>query len=340
MSRRALTSSATLTFVLLGAGGASFGCGGKASSRAGHATDGSDAGRRDDESGGEGAGMRGVAGSSAGGRGGASAGAQGEGARSGTGGLGDTAGASAGAPSAGFGGRATATAGDSSSGGSPAQGGTLASGGSGGDSPQSAGESAGGAGGATECRDLCSEAAPACCSASLTCVSATPHCRLDVLAGRVAASAEYADLELSIGMLTGDVLTSITDADVGSAAAEPPAAARFEFDLTADASSAYGSQLVADLGQPFRVSCDDEPLFDGLIYFRGGEALLHIPVLHVEQAKDGSITLMLGANEAAWGGMEAYYPATDDERARIDRPELRAAFCARGILSELPVPTE
>lgn len=57
-------------------------------------------------------------------------------------------------------------------------------------------------------------------------------------------------------------------------------------------------------------------------------------MISVEQAKDGAVVLELGAFDGAWttsfgnGG-------TLEDRTRIDRPELRAAFCARGLLGVL-----
>jgi hypothetical protein len=236
------------------------------------------------------------------------------------------------------GGRAAATAGatfaETSGGG--ASGGSAAGsgGGSAGEPSDSAGESAGGAGGAATCEDLCTTSAPACCTSELRCVSTESHCRIDVLVGHLNLSYTYADLEQRIAALSGDVLLSLTDADIELAAAEPAPAARFEFALNADASVAYGAMLEGALGQGFRVSCDDEPLFVGVIYFKDGQAALQTPVIHVERTGESAIVLELGAEEGAWTGTEAL-SVDDSERARIDRPELRAAFCERGKLEVL-----
>jgi hypothetical protein len=192
------------------------------------------------------------------------------------------------------------------------------------------------------CQDLCTAEAPACCTTELRCVSTEPHCRLDVLSHRVTIASDYADLQQKIAALPGDLLLSVADTDVKSAAAEPPAAARFEFDLTPEASVANGPSLVnaTAVGYPFRVSCNDEELFVGELYFEDGQAALNVPVLYAKYADDGTtVVIELGAWEGAWTGAEAYeYDGTEAERERIDRPELRAAFCARGILGELPVP--
>jgi hypothetical protein len=54
--------------------------------------------------------------------------------------------------------------------------------------------------------------------------------------------------------------------------------------------------------------------------------------LHCERDKNGVVTLLLGAHQGAWilgGGSDLVV------QERIDRAELRAALCARGILNEL-----
>jgi hypothetical protein len=165
-------------------------------------------------------------------------------------------------------------------------------------------------------------------------VSAESHCRIDVLDGRIEIPDAYADLQQNIAGLSGDVLFSVTDADVVAAAAEPQFAARFAFDLSPEASATYGAELMSALFKPFRLSCDDQELFVGVVYYEDGQAPLETPVLHVRQLADNAVVLELGAWEGAWTEEEAFAGDQDAERVRIDRPELRAAFCARGILSQ------
>jgi hypothetical protein len=89
--------------------------------------------------------------------------------------------------------------------------------------------------------------------------------------------------------------------------------------------------------KPFRLSCDEQELFVGVLYPREGAAALRTPVLHIEDELGDSerIVLLLGAWQGAWG-----IPTAGDVtlRERIDRSELRASFCARGILNELEDP--
>jgi hypothetical protein len=202
-------------------------------------------------------------------------------------------------------------------------------GGAAGDGGASAGESSGGAGG--ECQDLCSELSPACCTEELRCVERVPRCRIDILAGDVGVIYQYADLQAEIETLSGAVEFTIPLGVVESAAADPPPAARFQLTLDADAS--IGLAAIADVyAQPFRLSCDEEELFVGVVYYRGGAAAILTPVLHAEQAEDGALELRLGAWQGAWsisGG------GTAELRERLDRTELRAELCARGILEEL-----
>jgi hypothetical protein len=154
-----------------------------------------------------------------------------------------------------------------------------------------------------------------------------------VLDGVVGSFYEYAELEEQFAALSGDVLMSIPDAAVASAAAEAPAAGRFELILNAQGTELYAAGLKTFYNQPFRFVCNDETLFIGVVYLRAGAAALRTPVLHFEQEEGGPARLLLGANQGAWLFGSLGIEQTDKER--IDRPELRSAFCARGILGEL-----
>jgi hypothetical protein len=65
-----------------------------------------------------------------------------------------------------------------------------------------------------------------------------------------------------------------------------------------------------------------------------GAAALDTPVLH-EARENGVLILRLGAYQSAWVGMGVDQPATSPLRERIDRSELRAALCRRGVLHVL-----
>jgi hypothetical protein len=321
------------TLALLALEAASGGCGGTAREHRTTASTeaGSDFGGRTGDTGGRAATAGANDGAGRGDSSGTNGGTPGE-----LGGAGTTA-ATSGIGGASLGGRSTAGgAGTTASAGAPpASGGSeSSSGGSAGELAENAGESSGGAGGAPACEDLCTAEAPACCTSELHCVSGVSHCRIDVLAGRIDIPDAYAALEQNIAQLSGEVLFSLSDTDVLAARAEPPVAARFAFDLTPEASVTYGDELMSSLFQPFRLSCDDQELFVGVIYYEDGQAPLETPVLHVTQAADNATVLELGAFEGAWTEEEAFSGDQDAERARIDRPELRAAFCERGILSE------
>jgi len=84
---------------------------------------------------------------------------------------------------------------------------------------------------------------------------------------------------------------------------------------------------------PFWLSCNGQRLFVGVTYFSYGAAAIQTPVLHIGRNDDDHWVLALGALQGAWG-----LALTNAEGAeRIDRPELRAAFCQRGALRELAV---
>ena len=210
-----------------------------------------------------------------------------------------------------------------------ASGAGAALGGEAGEGAASAGESSGGAG--RDCENLCGEAAPACCTEELRCVERIPRCRIDVLAGDVGVIYEYSDLQAEIGTLSGAVEFMVPLGLVERAAADPPPAARFQLTLDPEASTELAA-LAGVNAQPFRLSCDEQELFVGVVYLEGGAAAIRTPVLHVKQAEDGPLVLRLGAWQGAWilsGGGAA------ELRERLDRTELRAELCARGLLEEI-----
>jgi hypothetical protein len=268
----------------------------------------------------------------------------------GSAGLGGTV-ASGGAITGGTGGGPSAggTSGDQGGG----TGGAAPSGGTGGDlTGGNGGTQSGGTGGATGgsstggsagggtggCIDVCGLYGPPCCVWSEACIEPGNSCVVDVLSTRVDTIYDYADLEQEIASIPQDVLVSFTDADIVWAAAEPPPASRIEMHMTPQASSLHGTVLEDAWLHPFRFSCDGQDLFVGVIYEMIGAAAIQTPVLHVARDAENSVVLSLGAFQGAWIVSTAMGPP--GARERIDRPELRAAFCQRGALQELDVASD
>jgi hypothetical protein len=220
------------------------------------------------------------------------------------------------------------------SGGAPQSGGATAAGGSTNGGASAAGSAAAGAAGAGGCLDVCSRYGGACCGWSGdSCVAAGQGCVFDLLSAGSASSIfyQYADLEAKIAATPEDIIGSFTDADVDWAAMDSPPTARIELHLTAAASSRIGS--LAPRGPWFRVSCGGQRLFVGQLYLWQGAAAIDTPVMDMLLGADNYLACYLGAYEGAWQGVISR--PNPDLQLRIDRPELRAAFCQRGALREL-----
>jgi hypothetical protein len=226
-------------------------------------------------------------------------------------------------------------------GGQPPGGGGATTGATGGESGAPGGEAGtngeGGTGG-EHCVDFCSLYGAACCIPELDCTAPPTGCLVEVLAGSVDTSYDYATLEQRIAELPQDLLASFTDADITWAAAEPAPAARMEFHLTPAVAASYGAALEASHNRPFRISCNGQSLFVGVLYYVGGAAALGTPVLHTERQGEDALILRLGAWQGAWLNLGS--PDANEARERIDRSELRAALCARGVLQELEAARE
>jgi hypothetical protein len=165
------------------------------------------------------------------------------------------------------------------------------------------------------------------------CVTPGGGCVIDVLAGGVDTTYQYADLEQQVASMSADVLVSMTDADFDWVAADPPASARFQLHMTPDASALYGGTVLSHYPtHPFRFSCGGQSLFLGVMYIWYGQAALETPVMDAVRDADNSLSLYLGAWEGAWATLGT---GSAGARERIDRPELRAVFCQRGALKEL-----
>ncbi|HEY6723040.1 MAG TPA: hypothetical protein VI197_03385 [Polyangiaceae bacterium] len=237
------------------------------------------------------------------------------------------------------------SSGTSSSTGTSSSGGTSSGGGSGGTAggDTSSGGTAGGASmggssagssgaGGESCIDACELYGSACCLGSEPCLEPGDSCVIDILSTGVDVIYEYDDLEQEIAELPQDILVSIADTDIEFAAADPSPAKRFEFTLTAEASELHGALLDGVRIQPFWLSCNGQRLFAGVTYLSYGAAAIQTPVLHLGRNDEGRWVLALGAWQAAWFDTTSSDPAPAE---RMDRAELRAAFCQRGAMREL-----
>ena len=184
-----------------------------------------------------------------------------------------------------------------------------------------------------DCVDVCSLNGAPCCGSGMGCVTPVGACVIDVLAGSVDTTYEYADLEKKVAAMPQDVLVSLTDVDFDWSAADSAPSARFQLHMTASAAARYGNTLIAHYPtHPFRLSCGGSSLFLGVMYIWYGQAALDTPVMDAVYNADGELSLYLGAWEGAWGGLGA---RPVELRERIDRPELRFVFCHRGALKQL-----
>lgn len=192
---------------------------------------------------------------------------------------------------------------------------------------------------AAGCIDVCGLYGPSCCFGSGTCVQPGQSCFFEVLSAGIGVTYEYAALEQKLASLPQDVLISFADTDITWAAADPSPAARIEMHMSPQASLLYGSALESPYpDHPFRVSCGGQSLFVGVTYFIGGAAAIKTPVLHVARDAQNLVVLRIGAWQGAWIGTGSTKdPAAVEAEKRIDRSELRAAFCQRGALKALPI---
>ena len=262
-------------------------------------------------------------------------------------------------------GGATSTGGTPSSGGSGGSAGTVATGGSaagssgiggtsGSGSSGDAGESQGGSsagaptggtatggttsggeggeGGGTDCVDVCTLHGESCCIPNVECVSSDSNCVFEVLAEHFNSAYNYAELEQRISEIPQDLLLSFTLDDVEWAAADPAPAARFELHMSMALSQRHGTTLTTVNNNPFRVSCDGQELFVGLIYMLEGAAAFDSPVIHADRDEQGQLIIRLGSRMGVW----LFGPPMEEEsRLRIDRPELRKTLCLGGPLREV-----
>ena len=208
---------------------------------------------------------------------------------------------------------------------------SMSGAGSGGEAPSGAGGESGNAG----CIDTCQRHGAACCMPGGDCVSPTASCRIDVLKATIPVPSDYSDLEQTVGDVSPEVLLSLTDADFAAVQVDRWPGARIALHLTKRASEAALSIASDYLQNPFAVSCNGERLFVGVTYYYAGAAAIETPVMHVIRRETGDLTLWLGAWQGAWAGAATPSSAAEAQ-ARLDRPELRAALCRSGPLSELP----
>ena len=188
------------------------------------------------------------------------------------------------------------------------------------------------AAGSGPCIDVCQLQGPACCMPAHDCVSPASSCVFDIYTAAVDVTYDYATLEQKVAALPRDLLATVRIADAIVAAAETAPASRIELRLSDEITARYGAMLDQKFGNVFRVSCDGQSLFVGVLYMAEGAAALATPVLHFTHATDGALVLHLGAWQGAWAGFQS---GPVEARERIDRPELRGALCARGPLLTL-----
>ncbi len=197
------------------------------------------------------------------------------------------------------------------------------------------GAPSGGEGGSGDCDgvDVCALRGEACCIPNVDCVSAESNCLFEVLAARTFGAYGYADLVQRIAALPQDLLVSFTLDDVDWVATDPFPSGRIELHMSAEFGAAWGAALDMADTNPFRVSCDGQPLFVGEIYMREGAAAFDSPVIHVAIDEGEPLILRLGARMPSW--FPGAGPVALESRQRLDRPELRAALCVHGALRDL-----
>jgi hypothetical protein len=194
------------------------------------------------------------------------------------------------------------------------------------------GSTAGASGG--DCVDVCALYGPSCCVAPVACVSADARCVIEVFSTKLSnIPYQYADLEAAVAKVPQLFAVSVSTTDIDQARTDPPASARIELRLTPAASVRYGDALEDADRQPFRLSCDGQTLFLGVVYMLIGAAAIDAPVLHVARDVDDSIILRLGAQQGAWGLSSSTSPLA--ARQRLDQPPLRATLCLAGALPAL-----
>jgi hypothetical protein len=185
-----------------------------------------------------------------------------------------------------------------------------------------------------DCVNVCALYGPSCCDARVACVSADARCVIEVFSTKLSnVPYQYADLEAAVAKVPQLVAVSVSTTDVDRARTDPPPSARIELRLTPAASALYGDALEDADRQPFRLSCDGQSLFLGVVYMLAGAAAIDAPVLHVSRDVDDSVILRLGAQQGAWGLSSSAGPLA--ARQRLDQPQLRATLCLAGVLPAL-----
>ena len=186
------------------------------------------------------------------------------------------------------------------------------------------------------CTAPCERHGAPCCFPSGACRQSAGGCAIEILEATVGTLYEYAALEREVAALPQDVLVAFADTDVAWAAADPSPAARIALALTSQAAERYPISPELAWNHPFRLSCNGQVLLLGVVYPAFGAAALRTPVLHTSIHAEGHVVLALGAWQGAWhGAAQGSAELTADLTGRLDRPELREALCARGVLEEL-----
>ncbi len=159
-------------------------------------------------------------------------------------------------------------------------------------------------------------------------MTAASRLAIRFFAGSVPFSYAYEPLWLAARARDpADALVTLHESDVLGYTVDRTPAQRVVLRLT-DEAAAELQRVRARLGEvPILVSLDDVPLYAASEYPLFGAAALKHPVVHLGALAQGQITI------AAVQGAADGDRASDEEARRIDDPELRALFAARGALT-------
>lgn len=142
----------------------------------------------------------------------------------------------------------------------------------------------------------------------------------------------YGDLEKAVRPEAERVALLLEENDIEECLVAPAPSAVIELRLTPEASARLGPGLDSlRETQPFVVSVDGERRFVGVVYDPRGAAAIQTPVLHRGRRGEGRVVVVATSMGAAFSR-----ELRGGDAGRIDLPEIRARFAARGRLREDP----
>lgn len=159
-------------------------------------------------------------------------------------------------------------------------------------------------------------------------MTASPRLAIRFFAGRTPFGYAYEPLWLAaLALGPSDALVTLHESDIREYTTDRTPAQRVVLRLTDEA--AAGLLGVRDKLHevPILVSLDGAPLYAAVEYPVFGAAALKRPVVHLGELAQSTITIA-AVQGAAHGDL-----ASPEEARRIDHPELRAMFAARGALT-------